>query len=98
FLDAYGRSGSGPGELRWMLWAGAYRGDSLAAWDGTARRLTVLDPATRQGRTQTIELPQRQEEGRAGALVVQIPGTVSGVFADGTLLVMPTIIVPVDPG
>lgn len=98
FLDAYGRSGSGPGEFRWMLWAGAYRGDSLAAWDGTARRLTVLDPATRQGRTQTIELPQRQEEGRAGALVVQIPGTVSGVFADGTLLVMPTIIVPVDPG
>lgn len=97
FLDAYGRPGSGPGEFRSMWWASAYRGDSLAVWDGGARRLTVIDPATRQGRTQTIELPQHRESG-AGGVMAQLPGAVSGVFGDGTLLVTPHLWLPLEPG
>lgn len=98
FLDAYGRSGSGPGEFRSMLWARAYRGDSLAVWDGGARRLTVIDLATRQGRTQRIEVPQHRADQVGGTLWVQIPGAVSGVFADGTLLVTPQLWLLVAPG
>jgi len=97
FLDAYGRSGSGPGEFRSMLWVGAYRGDSLAMWDGGARRLTVIAPETRQGRMQTIELSQHGEPG-AGSLMVQLPGAVSGVFGDGSLVVTPHLWLPVEPG
>lgn len=55
FIDAYGGQGSGPGEFRSISWAGPYRGDSLAVWDTGARRLTVIDLQSREGRMLQIE-------------------------------------------
>src|SRR5690606_34722318 len=96
FLDAYGRPGSGPGEFRSMLWARAYRGDSLAVWDQGTQRLTVIDRVTREGRTQRVEMPQHRETG--AGVMVQLPGAVSGVFGDGSLLVTPQVWLPLEPG
>lgn len=38
-----GKTGEGPGEFGRLLWAGRWRGDSIAVWDGRLARLTLYD-------------------------------------------------------
>ena len=44
FLRAVGREGEGPGEFRQLMGIWNVGGDSLVAWDGGLRRITLLDP------------------------------------------------------
>lgn len=74
YLDAYGREGSGPGEFNNLTSLHLLPGDSLAAWDGILRRLTIFAPDGSVGRDQTFS-----------ALASFMPPVI-GVFSDGTLL------------
>jgi len=40
-----GRAGDGPGEFRALSWVGRFAGDSIAAWDSGAGRLSIFTPA-----------------------------------------------------
>ncbi len=44
YLLAVGGEGEGPGEFQRINWAGFYRGDSIAAFDGRLGRLSVFSP------------------------------------------------------
>jgi hypothetical protein len=50
-LRTLGRSGSGPGEFTVLAFAQVIRGDSIAAYDGRERRITVFDALGNLGRT-----------------------------------------------
>lgn len=74
-LRTVGRAGEGPGEFETLAWAGWYRGDSIAAWDGGSARFTVFDPAGTYARSAT-----------ANDLTGIFPEFI-GVFEDGSLAV-----------
>lgn len=54
-LRSVGGQGHGPGEYQMIAWVRPWRGDSLAAWDGFADRLTILDERGAPGRTLRLE-------------------------------------------
>lgn len=70
YLSTVGGAGSGPGEFQRLIWAGRYRGDSLAAYQFTPTYLTVFDE---HGRYQRVT-PSAPHSGR-----------LVGVAQDGTL-------------
>lgn len=49
-VRSFGRRGSGPGEFEAIAAVGRYRGDSLYVGEFGARRITVLDPSSGEGR------------------------------------------------
>jgi hypothetical protein len=59
-LLSVGREGGGPGEFRGLDWAGAGVGDTLLAWDGQEKRLTVFTPAGTLVRTVQPQGPEGQ--------------------------------------
>lgn len=78
FDHAAGRAGAGPGEYRQLRLLAAFGGDSLLAFDGALRRVTVLDPTGRVVRSFTI------------SEVMGTP-TVRAVFEDGSTVVQVAI-------
>ena len=70
-----GGRGDGPGEFGLLFWAGPWRGDSIAAWDARAARLTVFDPAGTYARTVTPAVP------------LGLYPAVHGTLDDGSLVV-----------
>ena len=56
-VSRFGTVGSGPGEFRQLHWAYPIRGDSIAAFDGELRRLTVFTAEGRYGRSALLTLP-----------------------------------------
>jgi hypothetical protein len=75
FILATGRSGQGPGEFGrlWGLWR--LPGDTLAAYDGQLRRISLFSPAGGFLRSVPVPSPVAAEFPR-----------VTGAFADGTFL------------
>jgi len=55
-LRSVGRAGDGPGEFRALSWAGSLEGDTLAAWDSGAARLSLF---TAQGELITTVAPRQ---------------------------------------
>lgn len=57
FVGEAGGAGEGPGEFRalWGIWP--YRGDSLLAWDGRLRRVSIYDGSVQFGRSARLERP-----------------------------------------
>ncbi|HEX7119305.1 MAG TPA: hypothetical protein VF212_10980 [Longimicrobiales bacterium] len=55
FLAEYGREGQGPCEFRQLWWARPYRGDSIAAHDYSADKISIFDADGRCGRE--VRLP-----------------------------------------
>jgi len=78
FDHAAGRAGAGPGEYRQLRLLAAFGGDSLVAFDGALRRVTVLDATGRAVRSFTI------------SEVMGTP-TVRAVFEDGSTVVQVAI-------
>lgn len=72
-LRRFGTRGAAPGEFRALMWIQALAGDTLAAWDRDAARLTVFAPDGRVART--LVLPDTAAA-RQGV----------GVLGSGTLL------------
>ena len=84
-LDSrFGRSGRGPGELEYVSFAAAYRGDSIVVWSG--RRVSVFDWQGNFGRSWEISFPAPLRGGEGPRLYVR-PAGVRGVFADGSFVV-----------
>ncbi len=75
-LTSAGARGSGPGEFRALMWAGPYRGDSVAAFDGhlQQRRVSIFDSTGRLARMFAVVA----DSGR--------PPEIVGVFLDGSFL------------
>lgn len=57
FLGEVGGPGEGPGEFRALVGVWPYRGDSIAAWDGRLRRITVFDRELQFVRSARLERP-----------------------------------------
>jgi hypothetical protein len=76
FVRGMGRRGEGPGEFAWVDRARVLDGDSMLAWDGRLRRISVFDSAGELVRTENVTAP------RAGPLIVE------DVFSDGSLLLV----------
>ncbi|HEX2202246.1 MAG TPA: hypothetical protein VHG91_03055 [Longimicrobium sp.] len=74
FAAAYGRQGRGPGEFETLAWLGALRGDTVAAWDASLLRWTLLTP---RGVVRTVA-PRPAPPG-------MFPQA-RGVFADGSFV------------
>jgi hypothetical protein len=99
FFDAQGRfvartggSGGGPGEYKSVFWMQRLAGDSLALFDISARRVTVLAPDGALARSVSLAAPapaKQPEADQSGPRVV-IPTSgayrVIGLFADGAML------------
>jgi hypothetical protein len=76
FIRTLGRSGEGPGEFGWLDWSVVMPGDSILAWDGRLRRLTVFAPTGEVSRIERVSV--------AGAhLWMSEDG-----FPDGSLLIV----------
>jgi hypothetical protein len=56
FLRSAGRRGAGPGEFQRLGRLMGYRGDSLAVWDGSLRRISVFDGEGRLGRILSLSV------------------------------------------
>jgi hypothetical protein len=69
-----GRVGAGPGEFRWLELVLTTPGDSVWAWDGELRRLTLFGPSGRLMRSVLVQPPAR-----SGLF------DVIGVFGDGSI-------------
>jgi hypothetical protein len=74
-----GRSGEGPGEFRVLNAVYRFRGDSLATYDRSLRRVTIFDSLGDVGRIVELASP----DGR-------LSPALAGVFDDGSLLVLAT--------
>lgn len=74
-LRTIGRVGGGPGEFQALFWVGRLSGDSIAAWDAAASRLSVFSPAGEFVRAVT---PRS---------ALGIFPQAAGVFGDGRVLV-----------
>jgi hypothetical protein len=78
FVRGVGREGSGPGEFRGLNWVGRFAGDSVAAWDYSLARWTVIGPEGNFARVATLSpLPSGM-----------FP-RVMGVLDDGSFVVAP---------
>jgi hypothetical protein len=97
YLHAVGTSGSGPGEFSNLTQVAPYRGDSIAVYDASARRLTVFDDSGRLGRTGTIEIPEMEAPAQGSLRLVAI-GSVLGFLGDGSLVLQPMTALAGDPG
>jgi hypothetical protein len=82
--DAHGRHlrdlggrGGGPGEFEGLSMVRPFRGDSIAAWDGRQKRLTVFDGSGQVGRVWVVD-------GVSGMMAPAV-----GWFTDGSLALMP---------
>ncbi|MGE0441160.1 MAG: 6-bladed beta-propeller [Gemmatimonadales bacterium] len=75
-LATVGRKGAGPGEYQRIDAAFPGPGDSIFVFDGSSRRLTVLDGSGTYGRSGLIELPGNRQA-----------SAIFGVFPNGAMLV-----------
>jgi hypothetical protein len=57
FIKSVGREGEGPGEFQRLTSVDRFRGDSLAVFDYSARRVTVLGPEWEVSRVISLQLP-----------------------------------------
>lgn len=89
FLFSFGGDGGGPGEFGGLSAVFRYRGDSIAAWDASAHRLSVFDGEGNFGRSATVMTNVGTPQGPGGGLSFGWPGRVAGAFLDGTLLIIP---------
>jgi hypothetical protein len=78
WLRTLGRQGSGPGEFNGLGSVFLLPGDSIAAYDGGAGRLTVFAPSGALARTANV-----------APLDGRLPPKPLGAFADGSLVVAP---------
>ena len=93
YLLAIGRTGSGPGEFERLMWAGRFRGDSLAAYQFFPPTFTVFDKQGKYQRTTSVNLSNSRPLGIAddGSLFA-IKGAVTrfarpeGVVRDSLIL------------
>jgi hypothetical protein len=99
FTTAMGGRGDGPGEFQALVKAVPYRGDSIAAWDARAGRLSVFDGSGTLGRIAEISLPPLQAVARGtGPYAHSVAALFRGAFADGTLVFSPPVLVRYDAG
>lgn len=59
-LRSFGRKGGGPGEFQRITFLGILPGDTVVAFDGGSRRLTLVSPAGRLVRTVSLANPARR--------------------------------------
>lgn len=78
FTQRVGGGGGGPGEFISLDAVASYRGDSLAAWDGRQRRLSVFGGDGSFGRSAT--LPD----------LTSVSATLRAVLPDGSVVLQPT--------
>jgi hypothetical protein len=88
FLHRVGRQGDGPGEFRLPSGLWPYRGDSIAVWDGMARRLSVLGPEGEVGRTTPLAIPSDNPPAPEGMRSMEM-GSIRAPFPDGSFFVAP---------
>jgi hypothetical protein len=88
FRRAVGGRGGGPGEFQFLSWIQRLADDSVAAYDGRLRRLSVW---TRDGRPTRAALVPRSSMTPAAGAFATIPATPTGMFADGTLLFVSSV-------
>ncbi|MBN1630371.1 MAG: hypothetical protein JW990_11450 [Thermoleophilia bacterium] len=74
FWKSVGGRGEGPGEFASLRLLGSFRGDSVAVWDDSQGRLTVLDPEGNLARVLTAKFED------------DAPPNAFRVFHDGTVL------------
>lgn len=99
FRDKFGARGEGPGEFRSLVLALPYRGDSIAAWDPAATRLSVFDREGNLGRSVSFQsAPPSRPSAGAGTFFLFSPGGPSSVFRNGDMLGPPPTLVSGKPG
>lgn len=89
FWKGVGGRGEGPGEFMGLRLLGSFRGDSVAVWDDSQGRLTVLDPEGSVARILTAKV----DDG--------FPPNAFRVFQDGTVLARVRKVLPagaLEPG
>ncbi len=59
-LRSFGRKGGGPGEFQRITFVGILSGDTVVAFDGGARRLTLVGPGGKLVRTVSLANPARR--------------------------------------
>ena len=73
-IRTVGGEGKGPGEFDGLIWVGTLPGDTIVAWDWSAKRFSVFDPAGDFVRSASI--------GTGGAFP-----QILGVFTDGSFVI-----------
>ncbi|MEJ2206763.1 MAG: 6-bladed beta-propeller [Gemmatimonadota bacterium] len=86
FLFQAGRPGEGPGEFGQLWWAGAYRGDSIVAFDMSGDRTTIFDPEGDFVRL--VRMPTLQADAPPRGTYGYTAG-MDAAFGDGSLLAYP---------
>jgi hypothetical protein len=95
FLQQVGGRGAGPGEFQTM-WAGwRYRGDSIAVFDLTQRRISVFDAEGDFGRALINPVVYAR---KPGTIPSQGCCQVRGSFSDGSFVVHPPDDIPTHAG
>ena len=73
-LASMGGRGDGPGEFGFLTWVGLLGGDSIAAYDAMARRISIFSPQGEFVRDASLRLPQ------AGSFPMPV-----GLLRDGSM-------------
>jgi hypothetical protein len=95
FVRRIGRQGAGPGETRYMGNAFPYRGDSIAVYDLSMRRISVFDSAGVFARAFTSPVAYAR---KPNVIPSQSCCLIMGAFGDGSFLVQPPDEIPVHAG
>ena len=86
YLDAFGRQGEGPGEFRSLISVQPHSADSILAWDGPGRRVSIFDPDGRYARSFLLPMPPRPEQSSGRGILLWTPGGFSYAVGDGTVV------------
>jgi hypothetical protein len=95
FRTRFGGSGSGPGEFQRLSALFPYRGDSIAAYDISGRRISIFDANGNLGRS--FISPVRYMD-RPGIIPSQSCCQLRGVLDDGSFVIHPPDDIPNEPG
>lgn len=97
FRLKFGAQGEGPGEFRALSSAFPYPGDSIAAWDAAARRLSVFDRDGNLSRSVPFDFAPPSRPTGAGIIMVTSGGP-SAIFDNGDMIGSPSSAFSAEPG
>jgi len=95
-LRAVGGPGDGPGEFQRLSWVGRLTGDTIGAWDGVGRRLSIFSPTGDFLASHTVGAIEEVFDSPAGTLIGTQPQAL-GAFADGSVLANLVVVYPEVP-
>ncbi len=96
FIEHWGREGRGPGEFgQQLVWAGLYRGDSIAAYDWVDRALEIFTLAGKHARSLKLPIFRSERPPRGTFLNTDF---FVGAMRDGSVLRFEPAFLNLDPG